>query len=48
MYNIEDEGGAPVSTGVNEVTVACRGLRWPRKKAETNLVANDYEMALAA
>jgi hypothetical protein len=32
----------------DEVVVACRGLRRPRKKAEQIIVANDYEVALAA
>jgi hypothetical protein len=41
-------GGERISTGVHEVTVACRGLRWPRKKAENHIIANDYEVALAA
>jgi len=40
-------GGDMASTGVDEAWVACRGLRWPRKKPETHLGANN-EMALAA
>jgi hypothetical protein len=39
---------AGISTGVHEVTVACRGFRRPRKKAENHIIANDYEVALAA
>lgn len=42
------KGGATVSTGIVEAVAACRGSYRPRKTGRINIIADNYDYALAA